>query len=86
MVGVVARRNLFVLYLSVELMLNGVNLILATLSRIRPDMGGASIALIMLGVIAAEAALFLALIVQLWRSRRSVDVERYRDLAQERWS
>jgi len=86
MVGLIARRNLFVAYLSVELMLNGVNLILATLSRLRPDMGGASIALIMIGVIAAEAALFLAMIVQLWRLRRSVDSERFRDLAQERWS
>jgi len=38
--GVVARRNLFVLYFSIEVMLNGVNLILATFARVRPDTRG----------------------------------------------
>ena len=85
-VGVVARRNLFILYLSIEVMLNGVNLILATFARLRPDMGGSVVALLMIGVIAAEAALFLAMIVQLYRRRRSVDSDRYTDLAQRRWS
>jgi len=85
-VGVVARRNLFILYLSIEVMLNGVNLILATFARLRPDMGGSVVALLMIGVIAAEAALFLAMIVQLYRRRRSVDSDRYADLAQRRWS
>ena len=84
--GVVARRNLFVLYLSVEVMLNGVNLILATFARVRPDMGGSAIALLMIGVIAAEAALFLAMIVQLYRRRRSVDSDAYDRLAQRNWS
>ena len=47
--GVIARRNLLVIYLSIELMLNAVNLILATFSRLRPDEGGAMIALLMIG-------------------------------------
>ena len=86
MAGVASRRNLFVTYLSVELMLNAVNLVLATISRMRGEFGGSVIALLTLGVIAAEAALFLAMIVQLWRKRRSVDTETYSDLAQRRWS
>ncbi len=85
-VGVASRRNLFVTYLSIELMLNAVNLVLATFSRMQGAFGGSVIALLTLGVIAAEAALFLAMIVQLWRKRRSVDTEAYTDLAQRRWS
>jgi NADH-quinone oxidoreductase subunit K len=85
-VGVVSRKNIFVIYMSIELMLNAVNLILATFSRLRPDMGGSVIALLMIGVIAAEAALFLAMIVQLYRKKRAVDSDAFRDLAQRRWS
>ncbi|WP_201353289.1 NADH-quinone oxidoreductase subunit NuoK [Hydrogenimonas urashimensis] len=85
-VGVASRRNVFVIYMSIELMLNAVNLVLATFSRLRPDMGGSVIALLMIGVIAAEAALFLAMIVQLYRKKRSVDSDAFADLAHRRWS
>jgi len=85
LVGLVSRRNLFVIYISVELMLGAVNLVLATFARLRADTGGSVIALLMLGVIAAEAALFLAMIVQLYRKKRSVDSDDYTGLAQRRW-
>ena len=85
-VAVAARRNIFVLYIGIEMMLSGVNLVLATFARLRPDMGGSVIALLMVGVIAAEAAVFLALIVQLFRKKRSVDAEDFADLAQRKWS
>ena len=84
--GVISRKNIFVIYMSIELMLNAVNLVFATFSRLRPDMGGSVIALLMIGVIAAEAALFLAMIVQLYRKKRTVDSDEFTDLAQKRWS
>ena len=84
-VAVAARRNIFVLYIGIETMLSGVNLALATFARLRPDMGGSVVALLMSGGIAAEAALFLALIVQLYRKKRSVDAEDFADLAQRKW-
>jgi NADH-quinone oxidoreductase subunit K len=82
LVGVVSRRNLFVIYMSIELMLSAVNLILATFSRLHGDMHGSVIALVMIAVIAAEAALFLAMIVHLKRSRSSLDTDRFTTLAQ----
>jgi len=81
-VGIVSRRNLFVVYLSIELMLSSINLILATLSKLSADPSGSVIALIMIAVIAAEAALFLAIIIHLHRLRRSVDSDDYTELAQ----
>ena len=84
LVGLVSRRNLFVIYMSIELMLSAVNLLLATFSRIQGEMGGAVIVLIMIAVIAAEAALFLAMIVQLVRSRRSLDTDEFSALTQSK--
>jgi len=80
-VGIVSRRNLFVVYISVELMLSAVNLILATFSTLLGDAGGSVIALIMIAVIAAEAALLLAIIIHLNRLKRSVDSDDFIDLA-----
>ncbi len=80
--GVISRRNLLVIYLSIELMLGAVNLILATFARLRPDEGASVIALLMIGVIAAEASLFLAIIVQIYRTKKSLDTGTFTELAQ----
>jgi len=82
LVGVVSRRNLFVVYMSVELMLSAVNLILATFSRVLGSTDGSAIVLLMIAVIAAEAALFLAIIIQLHRGRKTLDSDAYSALAQ----
>lgn len=84
LVGIVSRRNLFVVYMSVELMLSAVNLILATFSRLLGNMGGSAIVLLMIAIIAAEAALFLAIIIQLHRGRRTLDSDAYSALAQSK--
>jgi len=73
LVGLVSRRNLFVVYMSIELMLSSVNLILATFSKVLGDASGSVIALLIIAVIAAEAALFLAMIVHIYRSNQTVD-------------
>ncbi|MBN2895341.1 MAG: NADH-quinone oxidoreductase subunit NuoK [Campylobacterales bacterium] len=83
LVGVIARRNLFVVYMSIELMLSAVNLLLATFSRIRGDEGGAVLSLLLIAVIAAEAAIFLAMIIALFRAKRSIDAHDFTQLSQE---
>ncbi len=84
LVGLVSRRNLFIVYMSIELMLSSVSLFLAIFSKVLGDANGSVIALLMIGVIAAEAALFLAMIVHIFRSRRSVDSDDFNALAQGR--
>lgn len=80
LVGLVSRKNLFVIYMSVELMLSSVSLILATLSKVLADPGGSVMALLMIGVIAAEAAIFLAMIISLYRENKTLDCEKYNSL------
>lgn len=82
LVGLVSRRNLFVIYMSIELMLSSINLLLATFSKVLGDASGSVIALLMIAVIAAEAALFLAMIVHIYRSRRTIDSDKFDKLAQ----
>jgi len=82
LVGMVSRRNLFVVYLSSELMLSAVNLVLATFSRVLGATDGAAIVLLMIAVIAAEAAVFLAAIIHLYRGRRTLDSDAFAALAQ----
>ena len=84
LVGLVSRRNLFVIYMSIELMLSSVSLFLVIFSKVLGDANGAVIALLMIGVIAAEAALFLAMIVHIYRSRKSIDSDDFNVLAQGR--
>ena len=80
LVGLVSRRNLFVLYMSIELMLSSVSLILATLSKVLGDAGGSVMSLLIIGVIAAEAAVFLAMIVNLYRAKRTLDSDAFNSL------
>ena len=82
-VGLISRRNLFVLYMSIELMLSSVNLLLATFSKVLNDASGSVIALVMIAVIAAEAALFLAMIVHIYRDNRTIDSDDFNHLKQE---
>jgi len=76
LVGLVSRKNLFVMYMSIELMLSSVNLLLATFSKVLNDANGSVIALLMIAVIAAEAALFLAMIVHIYRTDRTIDSDK----------
>jgi len=82
--GVVSRRNLFVVYLSIELMLSSINLTLASISRSTQVNDGSVIALLVFALIAAEAALFLAMLIQLYRSKRTLDSGTFNDLAQSK--
>ena len=80
MIGFLARRNLIVMFLCAEMMLQGVALNLAAFARYRGNLLGQSFILFILTVAACEAAVALALILTAFRSRRSLDVSLWQDL------
>jgi len=73
--GVIVRRNLLVIYMSLELMLNAANLALVAFSRYHNDLNGQVLVFFIITVAAAEVAVGLALIVALYRKRQSAHVE-----------
>lgn len=79
-IGFLTRRNLIVLFLSVEMMLQGVALNLVAFARDRGNLHGQVFTLFILTVAACEAAVALALILMLYRERRSLDVSLWQDL------
>jgi NADH-quinone oxidoreductase subunit K len=75
LLGVIVRRNILVIYMSLELMLNAANLALAAFSRFNNNLDGQVIVVFVITVAAAEVALGLALIVALYRRRQTTHVE-----------
>ena len=75
LLGVILRRNLLVIYMSLELMLNAANLALVTFSRFNNKLDGQVLVFFIITVAAAEVAVGLALIVALYRRRQSAHVE-----------
>jgi NADH-quinone oxidoreductase subunit K len=73
--GVVIRRNVLVMYMSLELMLNSANLAFVSMSRFISDLNGQIMVFFIITVAAAEVAVGLALIVALYRKRQSANVE-----------
>jgi len=74
-VGVLIRRNLIVMFMCVELMLNSVNLTLVTFSRINGNLEGQVLSFFVMVVAAAEVTVGLALIVNLFRLKASIDAD-----------
>ena len=74
-VGVLIRRNAIVLFMCVELMLNAANLSLITFSRIHGDLNGQVMAFFVMVVAAAEVVVGLAIIMSIFRTRRSASVD-----------
>jgi NADH-quinone oxidoreductase subunit K len=75
LLGVVARRNLLVMFMSLELMLNAANLALVAFSRFNRNLDGQIMVFFVITVAAAEVAVGLALIVALYRRRQTAHVE-----------
>jgi NADH-quinone oxidoreductase subunit K len=73
--GVIIRRNLLVIYLSLELMLNAANLALVAFSRFNNNLNGQLIVFFIITIAASEVAVGLALIVALYRKRQTTHVE-----------
>ena len=74
-VGFLVRRNLIMMFMCVELMLNSVNLTLVTFSRINGNLDGQVLTFFVIVVAAAEVTVGLALIVNLFRLRASIDAD-----------
>jgi NADH-quinone oxidoreductase subunit K len=73
--GVLIRRNLLVIYMSLEIMLNAANLALVAASRFNNNLDGQVFVFFIITVAAAEVAVGLALIVALYRKRQTAHVE-----------
>ncbi len=73
--GVLLRRNAIVVFMSIELMLNAVNLVLVTFSRIRVDLDAQVLCFFVMAVAAAEAAIGLGIVIALFRRRESIDLD-----------
>ena len=78
--GVMLRRSVLVILLSLELMLNSANLLLIAMSRFVGGNDGQVFALVIMGIAATEVVVGLGLIVALARSHASVDVDQLREL------
>jgi NADH-quinone oxidoreductase subunit K len=74
-VGVLIRRNALIVFMSVELQLNAVNLALIAFSRMHGDLNGQVLAFFSMVVAAAEVVVGLAIIVSVYRRRHSVNVD-----------
>jgi NADH-quinone oxidoreductase subunit K len=75
LLGVLLRRNLLIIYMSLELMLNAANLALVAFSRFNRQLDGQIMVFFIVTVAAAEVSVGLALIVALFRQRQTVQTE-----------
>lgn len=78
--GVLIRRNPIVIFMSVELMLNSANLVLVAFARVYADLSGQIFVFFVMTVAAAEVAVGLALIVAIFRTRKSIDIDQMNNL------
>jgi NADH-quinone oxidoreductase subunit K len=74
-VGVVVRRNAIVVFMCIELMLNAAHLTLVTFSRLNGNLNGQVVAFFTMVVAACEVVVGLAIIVAIYRSRRSASID-----------
>ena len=78
--GVLIRRNAIIIFMSVELMLNSANLAFITFARMFQSLDGQVFVFFVMAVAAAEVAVGLALIVAIFRNKRSIDVDQINSL------
>jgi NADH-quinone oxidoreductase subunit K len=76
-VGALTRRNGITIFLSIELMLNSVNLTLVATSRLLGEQTGQLVVFFVLAVAAAEAAVGLAIIISIFRHYKTVNVDNF---------
>ncbi len=80
LIGFVVRRNMIVMFLCAEMMLQGVSVSLVAWSRFHDDWGGQMLVLFMIAIAAAEAGIGLALILMLFHQSGSLDMAFWQDL------
>ncbi|KPL80251.1 MULTISPECIES: NADH-quinone oxidoreductase subunit NuoK [Herpetosiphon] len=74
-VGVLVRRNVIIMFMSVELMLNSANLALIAFSRARAESDGQIMTFFVIAVAAAEVAVGLALLVSIFRAKKTTNID-----------
>lgn len=76
-VGVMISRNIIILLMAVELMLNAANLVIVAFSRILNLMDGHAFVFLVLTVAAAEAAVGLAMVITIYNNRKTINVDNF---------
>ncbi|MGK7346307.1 MAG: NADH-quinone oxidoreductase subunit NuoK [Candidatus Nitrospinota bacterium M3_3B_026] len=79
-VGVLTRRNVIVVMMSIELIMNSANLVFVSFSRLMWDMTGHVFVFMVMAVAAAEAAVGLAILLAMFRNRETVDMDEVSEL------
>ena len=79
-VGVLIHRNALIIFMSIELMLNAANLAMVAFSSVLESFSGQIFVFFVITVAAAEVAVGLALIVEIFKSKRSIDVDQMSSL------
>lgn len=83
-IGALSRRNIIIIYMSIELMLNAINLGFVALSNLYQNEMGNIITIMIMALAAAEAALFMAMFVVLYRDKQSLDASLFNLLANDK--
>jgi NADH-quinone oxidoreductase subunit K len=83
LVGVLIKRNALIVMMCVELMLNAANLTFLAFARQQGNIGGHAIAFFVIAVAAAEAAVGLAIVIAIYRTRGSVNMDDVRELRED---
>ncbi|MFO0727072.1 MAG: NADH-quinone oxidoreductase subunit NuoK [Myxococcota bacterium] len=78
--GVLIRRNAIVVFMCIELMLNAANLVLVTFARYHANMAGHVYVFLVMAVAAAEVSVGLAIIIQVARTRNTINVDELTDM------
>ena len=85
LIGFLTRRNLIIMFLCAEMMLQGVGVNLVAFARFRGNLQGQAFTLFVITVAACEAAIALALILMLFKRRGSLDVSLWQELRESGW-
>ena len=78
--GVLFRRNAIIMFMSIEIMLNAVNLLLVVFSTYHQDAAGQVFVFFSMAVAAAEVAVGLAILVGIYRNIHSIDIDKLKNL------
>jgi NADH-quinone oxidoreductase subunit K len=78
--GFLSRRNIIIIFMSIELMLNAVNINLISLSHYLQDLRGQILAFLVIAVAASEAAIGLAIIIALFRNKATAHVDEIHEM------
>src|SRR5208337_133493 len=80
LIGFLSRRNMIVMFLSAEMMLQGVSLSLVAWGRYHNDLGGQMLVIFIIAVAACEAAIALALVLMLFERKGNLDIAKWQEL------